>query len=208
MHKMFNPGPGEIVRVNKSEYRSKDGIFLPKNYDDFYALIKLGYKLAKDPSVESYSQHSYKRTTDEEVIMNARKAKEKISESLEVRKEKVKKEAYDEYFKTMQDKIKSGELEGYPVNANEEAESYAQDKVMKFESEYKKFKKEGDNVAKGDKTIEDVENEMDEQGVEEDTEEESTEEESKEEKKEDEDTKKKEDKVEVESSVDVEDETK
>ena len=162
---LFFGGPGEVVRSSKEEYLTKDGVFTPKTFEDFYFFINQGYKLAEDPKKESYYQHKYATITDEEVIMNAVAAREKTKESIESQKERIRRDSYEEYFKDIQAKINSGELDKYPVDSNAEAEMYAENKVMEFMATIEPKIKESDAVARGEKKIEELENEIEEEVV-------------------------------------------
>lgn len=126
--KLFNAGPGDIVRTHNKEYRSTNGEFRVNDFEDFYTLIKQGYMLFDDPRINKEA-YAPRNTMGDDDVLALLKNKKRPNQPEDISVEEIKNRAYGEFYAMIQNKIQSGELEGYPVDMKAQAKDFVEAKL-------------------------------------------------------------------------------
>lgn len=179
---LFFSGAGKVARSNKNSYPvDKEFNFTPKNFEDFYFFIKKGYLLSADPKTSRHKMKPNFFMNDSDVLRMMKKTEDTTEQILNL-EERVRDDAYNEYFSNIQKEISEGKREGYPINMKEESRAFAEGKVKEYKEKIalEKAAKESSVVSedkeeiKDDVSIEDLDKKNDEiigEAIEESTEE-------------------------------------
>jgi hypothetical protein len=127
--------PLGVVRSNRNEYELEDGYFTPITHDDFYFFIRQGFLLADDPNVKEEAKKIAFGMGDEDVL-KAMRANKGVKEEIAL-DENFKNVAYKEYFDSLDEQVKKGEIAGYPEDVLERAEAYFKERFAEVSAKSK-----------------------------------------------------------------------
>lgn len=154
---LFFSGAGKVARSNKNSYPvDKEFNFTPKNFEDFYFFIKKGYLLSIDPKTSRYKMKPNFFMNDSDVLRMMKKTEDTTEQILNL-EERVRDDAYNEYFSNIQKEISEGKREGYPINMKEESRAFAEGKVKEYKEKIalEKATKESSIVSEDKEEIKD-----------------------------------------------------
>lgn len=154
---LFFSGAGKVARSNKNSYPvDKEFNFTPKNFEDFYFFIKKGYLLSIDPKTSRHKMKPNFFMDDSDVLRMMKKTEDTTEQILNL-EERVRDDAYNEYFSNIQKEISEGKREGYPINMKEESRAFAEGKVKEYKEKIalEKATKESSVVSKDEEEIKD-----------------------------------------------------